>query len=186
MPRRILRPLLPEGKSLESLFDDMLRQYPDNQLMQKMYVQWGVRSRGRRSLPELERSSVYARSLLAANPGSSEMLMLYIAARDMFTAELEKVGMAERAARENEKTLGVISLITTRADYTPEMRERLAMLVSMHPQADGARSQQQAEISLLLDNHDEKQLEKVRERILKLRQRRQPSHHSRPFPRRPR
>lgn len=186
MPRRVLRPLLPEGKSLESLFDDMLRQYPDNQLMQKMYVQWGVRSRGRRSLPELERSSVYARSLLASNPGSSEMLMLYIAARDMFTAALEKNGMPERAARENEKTLGVISLITTRADYTPEMRERLAVLVSMHPRADEARSQQQAEISLLLDNHDEKQLEKVRERIRKLRQRRQPSHHPRPFPRRPR
>ena len=172
MPRELHRSLLAEGQTLEMLFDELLRKYPDNQHIRRNYVQWCVYSRNQRSLAVLERAAHYARALLAANPGSSDMLMLYISARDLFSAALAANGMQERARRENEMTLGVISLITTRADYTPEMRERLAMLVSMHPQADGARSQQQAEISLLLDNHDEKQLEKVRERIRKMRQRR--------------
>ena len=81
-------------------------------------------------------------------------------------------------------TLGVLSLITSRADYTPEMRERLAMLVSMHPQADAARSQQEAELSLLLESHDEKRLQEVRERIQKMRARR-PRFNSPPSPRHP-
>jgi hypothetical protein len=95
--------------------------------------------------------------------------MLYISARDRLTAALAKQGDKERAARENEMTLGVLSLITTRADYTPEMRSRLAVLVSMHPQAEAARSQQEAEISLLLESHDEKRLEEVRKEINRLR-----------------
>ena len=42
----------------------------------------------------------------------------------------------------------------------------------MHPQADAARSQQEAEISLLLESHDEKRLEEVRKRMNQMRWRR--------------
>jgi hypothetical protein len=69
-------------------------------------------------------------------------------------------------------TLGVMTLITNRSDYTPEMRERLAVLVSVQPKADSALDVQEEEISLLLDSMDEKRMREVRERIKVIRSRR--------------
>lgn len=170
--RPLRKLLLPENGSVPQLLDELLTRYPENHLFKRAFVQQCMQPRAKADVDMLERASRYTRSLLADNPGSSEMLMLYIAARDRFSAALAAAGNAERAARENEMTLGVLSLITSRADYTPEMRERLAMLVSMHPQADAARSQQEAEISLLLESHDEKRLEEVRKRMNQMRWRR--------------
>ena len=170
--RPLRKLLLPENGSVPQLLDELLARYPENHLFKRAFVQQCIQPRAKADVDMLERASRYTRSLLADNPGSSEMLMLYIAARDRFSAALAAAGNAERAARENEMTLGVLSLITSRADYTPEMRERLAMLVSMHPQADAARSQQEAEISLLLESHDEKRLEEVRKRMNQMRWRR--------------
>lgn len=170
--RPLRKLLLPENGSVPQLLDELLARYPENHLFKRAFVQQCMQPRAKADVDMLERASRYTRSLLADNPGSSEMLMLYIAARDRFSAALAAAGNAERAARENEMTLGVLSLITSRADYTPEMRERLAMLVSMHPQADAARSQQEAEISLLLESHDEKRLEEVRKRMNQMRWRR--------------
>ena len=167
--RPLRKLLLPENGSVPQLLDELLARYPENHLFKRAFVQQCMQPRAKADVDMLERASRYTRSLLADNPGSSEMLMLYIAARDRFSAALAAAGNAERAARENEMTLGVLSLITSRADYTPEMRERLAMLVSMHPQADAARSQQEAEISLLLESHDEKRLEEVRKRMNQMR-----------------
>lgn len=176
--------LLPEKMSFQQFLEELLVRYPDNHLFKRAFVQQCMRPRAKVDAGTLERASRYSRSLLADNPGSTEMLMLYIAARDRFSAALASAGNTDRAARENEMTLGVLSLITSRADYTPEMRERLAMLVSMHPQADAARSQQEAELSLLLESHDEKRLQEVRERIQKMRARR-PRFNSPPSPRHP-
>ena len=178
--RALRKSLLPENGSVPQLLEELLARYPENHLFKRAFVQQCMQPRAKADVGMLERASRYSRSLLADNPGSSEMLMLYIAVRDRFSAALAAAGNAERAARENEMTLGVLSLITSRADYTPEMRERLAMLVSMHPQADAARSQQEAEISLLLDSHDEKRLEEVRKRMRQMRRR---PHKARPpFP----
>lgn len=163
--------LLPPGGNVQQFLDEMLRHYPENLLFKRAFVQWTMRPHGRPDTTALERAARYARSLLADNPGSTEMLMLYIAARDRFSAALAAAGETERALRENEMTLGVISLITARGDYTPEMRERLAMLVSMHPQGVRDRSQQEAEISLLLESHDEKRMKEVRQRIQSMRTR---------------
>lgn len=168
--------LLPEGMSVQQVLEEMLQKYPENLLFKRAYVQWSMRPHTRPGADVLERAARYARSLLADNPGSTEMLMLYIAARDRFSAALAAVGNQERALRENEMTLGVISLITARSDYTPEMRERLALLVSMHPQRADARTQQEAEISLLLESHDEKRLQEVRRRINDMRARRPRPH----------
>lgn len=167
------RMLLDEGQSVNTLLNELLEKYPENWLLKRAFVQWTMRPHARnRNLADLERAALFSRSLLADNPGSSEMLMLYIAARDRFTSALAESGALERANRENEMTLGVLSLITTRSEYTPEMRARLAMLVSMHPQADAARSQQEAEISLLLESLDEKRLQEVRERMHRIRRQR--------------
>lgn len=164
--------LLPENADVQQLLEEMLQKYPENLLFKRAYVQWTMRPHTRPGVDALERAARYARSLLADNPGSTEMLMLYIAARDRFSAVLADAGNQERALRENEMTLGVLSLITARSDYTPEMRERLALLVSMHPQRADARTQQEAEISLLLESHDEKRLQEVRHRINEMRARR--------------
>ena len=164
--------LLDEGQGIDALFRELLLKYPENQLIRRSFVQWVVRPFGKRDLETLERAARFARSLLADDPGSTELMMLYIAARDRFSSALAAAGEVERAHRENEMTLGVISLITTRSDYTPEMRERLAVLVSMHPQADAARTQQEAEISLLLESMDEKRMQEVRQRIKSMRSRR--------------
>ena len=169
MRRDWQKELLPEGMKLADLLEKLLEKYPDSRPIKRAYVQWSVRPGPGRSVASLEQAARHARSLLADDPGNTEILMLYISARDRLTAALAKQGNKERAARENEMTLGVLSLITTRADYTPEMRSRLAVLVSMHPQAEDARSQQEAEISLLLESHDEKRLEEVRKEINRLR-----------------
>lgn len=178
------RRLLDEGQNVESLFRDLMLRYPSNMMLRRSFVQWVVRPFGRRDVPTLERAARFARSLLADDPGNTELLMLYIAVRDRLSNALAAAGQEERARRENEMTLGVISLVTTRADYTPEMRERLAVLVSMHPQADAARSQQEAEISLLLESMDEKRMKEVRQRIKSMRARR--PHPGRGGPRPPR
>lgn len=178
------RQLLDEGQSVEALLQELLLRYPTNQMIRRSFVQWVVHPFGRRDVPTLERAARFARSLLADDPGNTELLMLYIAVRDRLSAALAAAGQEERARRENEMTLGVISLITTRADYTPEMRERLAMLVSMHPQARRDRSQQEAEISLLLESMDEKRMKEVRQRIKSMRARHPRPHRGGPHPRR--
>ena len=164
--------LLPNGMTVPEYLDELLLKFPENHLFKRAYVQWCMRPRARVAVDMLERAARYSRSLLADNPGSTEMLMLYIAARDRFSSALSAAGNQERATRENEMTLGVLSLIMSRGDYTPEMRERLAVLVSMHPGADAARTQQESEISLLLESHDAQRLKEVRERIQNLRNRR--------------
>ena len=164
--------LLPNKMTVPEYLDELLLKFPENHLFKRAYVQWCMRPRARVAVDMLERAARYSRSLLADNPGSTEMLMLYIAARDRFSSALSAAGNQERATRENEMTLGVLSLIMSRGDYTPEMRERLAVLVSMHPGADAARTQQESEISLLLESHDAQRLKEVRERIQNLRNRR--------------
>ena len=161
--------LLTRGQSVRQLLDELLQKYPENLLLKRAFVQWSMRPQSTRDVATLEQAARYTRSLLADNPGSTEMLMLYLSARDRFSSALSAAGDTERAARENEMTLGVLSLITTRSEYTPEMRARLAMLVSMHPQAPEARSHQEAEISLLLESLDEKRMKEVRSRVMRMR-----------------
>ncbi len=172
--------LLAEGERMEELLDSLLLRYPDNRLIKRAYVQWSMRPHGEKNLEMLRRAARYTRNLLAEDPGSSEMLMLYLATRDRYSSALSAEGYQEHALRENEMTLGVLSLVTSRGEYTAEMRERLAILVSMHPQAEEDRSQQEAEISLLLEDHDSKRLQEVRDRIQEMRRQWRHRHHHRP------
>ena len=166
------RRLLDKEQTVEQLFDELLVKYPESTPIQRSYVQWVVRPFGKQELATLERAARFARALLADDPGSTEVLMLYLTVRERLASALTAAGQEERARREKEMTLGVVSLITMRSDYTPEMRERLAMLVSVQPQADAARDVQEEEISLLLDSLDEKRMKEVRERIKSMRARR--------------
>jgi hypothetical protein len=174
--------LLAKNQSMEQLFDDLLHEYPENALIRRSFVQWVVRPFGRRDIATLERAARFARTLLADNPGSTESLMLYLSVRGRLASALAASGQVERALREKEMTLGVMTLITNRSDYTPEMRERLAVLVSVQPQADSARDVQEEEISLLLDSLDEKRMKEVRERIKAMRSRRPRPNWGAPMP----
>ena len=180
------RRLLGEEQTLEQLFDELLVKYPESTPIQRAYVQWVVRPFGKQELATLERAARFARALLADDPGSTEVLMLYLTVRERLASALSAAGQEDRARREKEMTLGVVSLITMRSDYTPEMRERLAMLVSVQPQADAARDVQEEEISLLLDSLDEKRMKEVRERIKSMRARRPRANWGAPMPPRPR
>lgn len=180
------RRLLDKEQTVEQLFDELLLKYPESKPIQRAYVQRVVRPFGKQELATLERAARFARALLADDPGSTEVLMLYLTVRERLASALSAAGQEERARREKEMTLGVISLITTRSDYTPEMRERLAVLVSVQPQADSARDVQEEEISLLLDSLDEKRMKEVRERIKAMRTRRPRPNWGAPMPPKPR
>ncbi|MBO5684446.1 MAG: serine/threonine protein kinase [Akkermansia sp.] len=180
------RRLLDKEQTVEQLFDELLVKYPESTPIQRSYVQWVVRPFGKQELATLERGARFARALLADDPGSTEVLMLYLTVRERLASALSAAGQEARARREKEMTLGVVSLITTRSDYTPEMRERLAMLVSVQPQADDARDVQEEEISLLLDSLDEKRMKEVRERIKAMRTRRPRPNWGAPMPPKPR
>ena len=87
---------------------------------------------------------------------------------------------ADEARRVKEQALGVLSLLTSREDFTPEQRERLAMLVSMHPAQDADRTQQQTEISHLLQSSDQKRIQELRRNLQRMRENRQRMRRPRP------
>ncbi len=194
-----LRKLLaPQGETALSLLENLLTEQPDNEAYQRAYLRLAMRppgslhgrgSRGARRMrggmnapasanstvppaADMQRAADYARNLLAANPGDSELLLQFLLLRDRYSAQLSRAGKAEEAARENERTLGVLSFLSNRADFTPELRERLAMLVGMHPQGAADREQQEAELKLLLQNHDAERAKALRARLQQMRERR--------------
>lgn len=170
LPPREREALKLPSESAVQVLENLLQQYPQSRAYQMAYVRHMVRPmprrwRRERSESQLERAAEYARRLLSDNPTDSERLMLYLSASDSYSLALAKAGKQEESRRLNEQTLGVLSLLSSGSQFSPEMRERLVMLVSMHPTAPEARSQQEAEISLLLKNYDEKRLQQVRERL---------------------
>lgn len=179
--------LAPKGETPLVLLDSLIRDFPENEAYRRAYVTAVARPpmphrHGQENAPDLaalRRASEYARALLADHPADTVLLMQYLGVRDRYTSVLSAQGKKEEAARENDMTLGVLSLLTSRADFSPEMRMRLVMLVSMHPEAEDAKSQQEAEISLLLQSYDEQRLQAIRDRLKAMRA------HMKRFPRRP-
>ncbi len=185
---QLLALLAPKGETALSLLEALLAEQPDHEAYQRAYLRlamqpprpprgWG---QGRQTRPdgkgepraELSRAAEYARSLLAANPGDSELLMQFLLLRDRHAAQLSRAGQTEEAARERERTLGVLSFLANRDDFTPELRERLAVLVGMHPQEEADQQQQEAEIKLLLQNHDAERAKALRARLKQMREQR--------------
>lgn len=162
------------SESTVQVLENLLQQQPQSRAYQLAYVRHMVRPSPRRwrqtrNVENLERATEYARRLLSDSPADSERLMLYLSASDAYSLALAQAGKQEESCRLNEQTLGVLSLLSSGSQFSPEMRERLVMLVSMHPTAPEARSQQEAEISLLLKDYDEKRLQQVRERLQMMR-----------------
>lgn len=170
--------LAPKGETPLALLDVLIRDFPENEAYRRAYVtivarpQRNLRRRDNAAQPDLDvlrRAGDYARALLADHPADTNLLLQYLNVRDRYTSALASQGKGEEATRENDMTLGVLSLLTSRADFSPEMRMRLVMLVSLHPEAEDAKSQQEAEISLLLRNYDEQRLQAIRDRLKAMR-----------------
>ena len=168
--------LSPHGEKFATLLEDLIRRHPESRAYRRAFVQHQLRRRGKvqlsASLMESTfRAVEYAQGLLAESPSDSSLLLMYLAIRDRYALMLNKQGLDLEAMVFNEKTLGVLSLLTSRADFTPEMREQLVMLVSMHRTEEGARAQQEAEISLLLQCYDEQRMQELRSRMRQMRHR---------------
>ena len=165
--------LSPDGREPLDIVDELLAEQPDAEEYQRAYLRLSLRPRtGRPStlLAGLNRAVEYAQNLLASNPGDSEAILLFFAVRDRYTAALRELGRAEDAAREGERTLGVLSFLTSRADFTPEIRDRLIMLVAMQPARETDKTRREEELRTLLLNYDEKRIEGLRQRMKHLRQ----------------
>lgn len=168
--------LAPHGEKFATLLEDLLRRHPESRAYRRAFVQHQLRRRGKVQLSAAgmdatARAVEYAQGLLAESPSDSNLLLMYLAIRDRYALMLNKQGKDLEAMVFNEKTLGVLSLLTSRADFTPEMREQLVLLVSMHPTEEAARAQQEAEISLLLQSYDEKRMQELRSRMRQMRHR---------------
>lgn len=178
-PGELRQILAPHGEQFSALLEDLLRRNPDSRAYRRVYVQHLLRLRSRDELTATEMAAMaraveYAQGLLAESPSDSNLLLMYLGIRDRYALMLNKQGLDLEALVFNEKTLGVLSLLVSRADFTPEMREQLVMLVSMHPTEEAARAQQEAEISLLLQSYDEQRMQELRARMRQIRLRRAP------------
>lgn len=170
----VVKLLAPHGETAASLLESILKQYPDSNDAAFMYVRMaalGQRPGQGTAVGQVDyaRAASYAQSLLADNPADSELIMLFLSVRDKYAMKLKQQGQADAAAKENERTLAILSFLTERADFTPEMRERLVMLVAMHPQHEQGRTQQEQEIRTLLQNYDDARIKELQQRMQRLR-----------------
>lgn len=180
--------LAPRGEKPLALLEGLLQRNPELESLQRAYVRLALSPPfGGISWEEKERmlprAAAYVQSLLTSFPSDSELIMNYIAVRNQYTASLQRQGHEEEARREHERTLGVLALLTSRADFSPELRERLVLLVGMQPRPGKLQEQQEEEIMLLLESCDEKRRNALRQRLQKMRKRVPPYH--RLHPRRP-
>ncbi len=162
--------LVPNGESPRSVLESILAKHPDSDEAAFLYVRLAAApATPQQNECDYARASSYAQSLLADNPADSELIMLFLSVRDKYALDLERKGKSKEAAQENERTLAVLSFLTERGDFTPEMRERLVMLVAMRPEHDQGRSQQEQEIRTLLQNYDEARIKDLQQRMQRMR-----------------
>ena len=160
------RRISPAGKEPLDILDELLRAQPDSDELRRAYLRLALRSR--QSSVDFTRALDYAQHLLAANPGDSEAILLFFAVRERYISTLRREGKSVEAAKESERTLGVLSLLTSRADFTQEVRERLIMLVAMRPAGDSHVSRED-ELRTLLQNYDGKRIENLHRRMKEIR-----------------
>ncbi|MGN1308828.1 MAG: hypothetical protein ACI4XO_03175 [Akkermansia sp.] len=113
----------------------------------------------------LAKAARIAGKLVADYPADADLILQYIIIRDRYADALARAGQRDKAAAEGERTLGVLSLLTAREDFSPELRERLAFLVALHPEQDESRTRREEELELLLQTYDNKRRRALRRRL---------------------
>lgn len=162
--------LAPKGEQALSLLNDMLKDDPDSEELRRLYLRMSAHQTppGRCSA-DLTRALEYAQDLLAANPGDSELILLYFAVRDRYTRALRRAGRSADASKEGERTLGVLSFLTARSDFSQKTRERLIMLVAMHPANEEDRARREEELRTLLRDYDGRRIQNLKKRMQRMR-----------------
>ncbi len=174
----------PEGESVQELLLEVLEQEPTNEQAMRSYARLGLRNYGGNQLAAKENLSDaqkakreqhlineyklcadYAKSLIAMRPDDLEGIYLYLSVRGRYTDFLSQIGETETAAMENERTLGVLSLLSSRADFSSELREKLALMVARRPGKANSANQREKELLVLMRNFDAKQTKELRQRI---------------------
>lgn len=173
IPAALRNQLSPDGKTPIALLEEILKKHPNSSEAKRLYLRLATHPVPRvvhdSPSADLARAADYAQAVLADNPTDSEAIMLFLAVRDRYALQLAGQGQADQATKENERTLAVLSFLTERADFTPEVRERLVMLVAMHPQHEQGRSQQEEEIRTLLQDYDDERTKALRQRVQRMR-----------------
>lgn len=162
--------LAPHGEQAMTLLNEMLKAEPDAEDLRRVYLRLSAHQPppGRQA-SDLQLALEYAQDLLAANPGDSEAILLYFAVRDRYTRALLRAGRTQEAAREGERTLGVLSFLTARADFSQKTRERLIMLVAMHPAREEDRTRREEELRTLLKDYDGRRIQNLKRRMQRMR-----------------
>lgn len=165
--------LSPNGEIPDKLLEALLRENPQDDLYKRAYVRLAVNPAAKnRELSELSRAATYARELLAASAADSELIMLFLSVRDLYAAQLEKAGQSAQAKAERERTLGVLSFVSSRSDFTPDIRDRLVRLVAMNYLADAENAEQREdELNALLKDYDAERIRSLRSRFRRMQMR---------------
>lgn len=119
-------------------------------------------------LAELKRSAEYAQTLLATRPDDLELIYLFLSIRSRYTDMLSLMGQSELSNSENERTLGVLSFLSSRAEFSEDLRKQLAMMIAQRPGVSDNSEQREKELLLLMRSFDAKQTMKLRVRINKV------------------
>lgn len=171
----LLAKLNPEGKSALDIIESVLQQNPTSEAAQRAYIRHVNNLRPRDSKGEstlsahLNRAADYAQSLLATSPGDTGILMLYLMTGERQVAALQRAGNPQQARQQRERMLGVVNLLTSRSDFSPELKQRIVGLLSreLPPGAPGIDSQD--ELTRLLKTHDAQRRGALRQRMRHLR-----------------
>ncbi len=168
--KKLQKILAPNGEQPADILDAMLRKNPESEELRRMYLRLSARRGclGRRST-DTSRALDYAQTLLADRPGDSEAILLYFAIRDRYTRELRLAGKVEKADREEERTLGVLTFLTARSDFSQKTRERLIMLVAMQPPREEEQTRREEELRTLLKDYDARRVQSLRIRLQRIR-----------------
>ncbi|MBR5894465.1 MAG: serine/threonine protein kinase [Akkermansia sp.] len=162
--------LAPAGETPFSILSDLLKEQPNSDELKRAYVRLATSPAvgGGISAFHPETAARYAQELLAASPADGELIMLFLSARDLYARKLASDGQEAEAANERERTLGVLSFVTSRDDFTPSMREKLVKWVALH-YVRGNVSQREQELRTLLKDYDAERIKSLRDRFQRLR-----------------
>lgn len=158
------------GETALSLLEDLLREYPNGHDYKRAYVRLAVFSqRGGDARPSVQKAASYAQELMADSSADGELIMLYLSVRSLLVRELEANGKAEEALRERERTLGVLSFVTLRNDFTPAVRDRLVRWVSRNYLHGADAATREEELRTLLKDYDAERIKSLNIRLQNLR-----------------
>ncbi len=167
---RLKRILAPNGEQALTLLDEMLEAEPNSEELRRVYLRMSAQQAPVNQQPgDMMRALEYAQDLLAAAPGDSEAILLYFAMRDRYTRALQNAGRSEEASKEGERTIGVLSFLTSRADFSQKTRERLIMLVTMHPAREEESARREEELRTLLRDYDGRRIQILKRRMQRMR-----------------